>query len=101
MLLSSFYLAYILPLTDLLSVADIRIASRVSFLIVYSGYDFETVCRMNCIDSAVLGCYKTLSFLSYLSSNMDIFLLIFQPSEFLTIYTIVITKQLPYFRPRF
>ena len=101
MLLSSFYLAYILPLTEVLSVADIRIASRLSFLIVYSGYDFETVCRMNCIDNAVFDYYKTLSFLSYLSSNMDIFLLIFQPFEFLSIYTIVIIQLLPHFRPRF
>ncbi len=56
---------------------------------------------MNCIDNAVFVYYKTLSFLSYLSSNMDIFLLIFQPSEFLSIYTIVIIQLLPYFRPRF
>ena len=99
--LSSFYLAYILPLTDLLSVADIRIASKSYFLIDYLGYDFEIVCRMNCIDNAVFGYYKNLSFLFYATRNMDIFLLIFQPSEFLSIYTIVITKQSPYFRPRF
>ena len=56
---------------------------------------------MNCIDNAVVGDYKTLSFLFYLTRNMDIFLLIFQPSEFLSIYTIVITRVLPCFRPRF
>ena len=56
---------------------------------------------MNCIDNAVVGDYKTLSFLFYLTRNMDIFLLIFQPSEFLSIYTIVITRLLPCFRPRF
>ena len=86
---------------EVLSVADIRIVSRLSFLIVYSGVDFEIVCHMNRIDNAVVGYYKTLSFLFYLTRNMDIFLLIFQPSEFLSIYTIVITKQLPYLRPRF
>jgi len=47
---------------------------------------------MNCIDNAVFGYYKTLSFLFYVIRNMDIFLLIFQPSEFLTIYTIVIIQ---------
>jgi hypothetical protein len=100
-LLSSFYLVYILLPTDVLSVADIRIVSRLSSLIVYSGYDFETVCHMNCIDNAVVGYYKNLSFLSYLTRNMDIFLLIFQLSEFLSIYTIVITRLLSCFRPRF
>lgn len=100
-LLSNLSLFYISLPTDILSAADIRIVSRLFFLIVSSGYDFEIVCRMNCIDNAVFGYYKALSFLSYLIRNMDIFLLIFQPSEFLSIYTIVITKQLPYFRPRF
>ncbi len=100
-LLSSFCLVYILLPDDLLSVADICIVSRLFFLIVSSDYDFEIVCRKNCIDNAVFGYYKTLSFLFYLIRNMDIFLLIFQPSEFLSIYTIVITKQSPYFRPRF
>jgi len=100
-LLSSFYLVYILLPTDVLSVADIRIVSRLSSLIVYSGYDFETAYNMNCIDNAVVGYYKTLSFLFYLIRNMDIFLLIFQPSEFLSIYTIVITRLLTYSRPRF
>ena len=100
-LLSSFCLVYILLPDDLLFVADIRIVSRLFFLIVSSGYDFEIVGRMNCTDNAVFGYYKSLSFLFYLIRNMDIFLLIFQPSEFLTIYTTVITKQLPYFRPRF
>ena len=84
-----------------MSAADIRIASKSYFLIDYFGYDFEIVCRMNRIDNAVSGYYKNLSFLFYATRNMDIFLLIFQPSEFLTIYTIVITKQLPYLRPRF
>ena len=101
MLLSSFYLVYILLPTDVLSVADIRIVSRLSSLIVYSGYDFETACHMNCIDNAVVGYYKTLSFLFYLTRNMDIFLLIFQPSEFLSIYIIVMTRLLTYSRPRF
>jgi hypothetical protein len=90
--LSNLYLFYTSLLTDVLSVADIRIVSRLSFLIVYSGYDFETVCHMNCIDNAVFGYYKTLSFLFYLTRNMGIFLLIFQPSEFLSIYTIVIIQ---------
>ena len=36
-----------------------------------------------------------------MTRNMDIFLLIFQPSEFLSIYTIVITGLLTYSRPRF
>jgi hypothetical protein len=53
------------------------------------------------IGNAVFVDYKTLSFLFYVIRNMDIFLLIFQPSEFLSIYTIVITRLLPYFRPRF
>jgi hypothetical protein len=100
-LLSSFYLVYILLTADVRSAADIRIVSRLSFLIVSSGYDSEIVCHMNCIDNAVFVYYKTLSFLSYLIRNMDIFLLIFQPSEFLSIYTIVITRLLTYSRPRF
>ena len=99
--LSNLYLFYTSLLADLLSAADICIASKSSFLIDYFGYDFETACHMNCIDNAVFGYYKTLSFLSYLTRNMDIFLLIFQPSEFLSIYTIVITRLLTYFRPRF
>ena len=99
--LSGFYLVYILPPVGVLSVADIRIVSRLSFLIDYCGYDFETVCHMNCIDNAVVGYYKTLSFLLYMTRNMDIFLLIFQPSEFLSIYTIVITRILTYSKPRF
>ena len=100
-LLSSFYLAYILPLADVLSAADIHIASRLSFLIVYFGYGFETVCHMNYIDNVVVCYCRTLSFLFYSTRNMDIFLLIFQPSEFLTIYIIVITRLLHYSRPRF
>ena len=36
-----------------------------------------------------------------LTNNMCIFTLIFQTSELLTIYTIVITRFLSYFRPRF
>ena len=99
--LSNFYFVYILLPADVLSVAGIRIVSRSSFLIVYYGYDFETVCHMNYTDNVAFDDYKNLSFLFYLTSNMDIFLLIFQPSEFLTIYTIVITILLPYFRPRF
>jgi hypothetical protein len=39
--------------------------------------------------------------LFYLTRNMDIFLLIFQPSEFLSTYTIVITILLTSPRPRF
>ena len=100
-LLSNFCLVYILRTADVLSAADIRIVSRLSSLIVSSGYDFEIVCHMNCIDNAVVVFYKTLSFLSYLTRNRNIFLLIFQPSEFLAIYTIVITRLLSYFRPRF
>ena len=100
-LLSSFYLVYILLTTDVLSAADIRIVSRLSFLIVSSGYDFEIVCHMNCIDNAVVVYYKSLSFLSHPTRNRDIFLLIFQPSEFLSTYTTIITRLLPYFRPRF
>src|SRR5664280_1863600 len=53
------------------------------------------------IGNAVFVDYKILSFLFYLIRNRRIFLLIFQPSEFLTTYTIVITRLLPYFRPRF
>ena len=101
MLLWSFYLGYTLLSAGISSVSDIRIVSRGFFLIVYHEYDFEIVCHMNCIDNAVFGYYKTLSFLSYMTRNMDIFLLIFQPSEFLSIYTIVIIQHLPYFRPRF
>jgi hypothetical protein len=56
---------------------------------------------MTNISNAVFADYKTLSFLFYSTRNMDIFLLIFQPSEFLNTYTIVITRLLPYFRPRF
>ena len=89
---SNLYPFYISLLTDILSAADICIASKSYFLIDYLGYDFEIVCRMNYIDNAVFGYYKNLSFLFYATRNMDIFLLIFQPSEFLTIYTIVITK---------
>ena len=99
--LSNLSLFYTSLLTDVLSAADIRIASRLSSLIDYLGYDFETVCHMNCIDNAVFGYYKALSFLFYLTRNMGIFLLIFQPLEFLSIYTIVIKQQLYHFRPRF
>ena len=99
--LSNLYLFYTSLLTDVLSAVDIRIASRLSFLIDYLGYDFETVYHMNCIDNAVFGYYKTLSFLFYLTRNMNIFLLILQPSEFLSIYIIVMTRLLTYSRPRF
>jgi len=91
-LLSSFNLVYILLPTDVLSVADIRIVSKLSFLIVFSGYDFETVFHTNCIDNAVFADYKILSFWFYVIRNRGIFLLIFQPSEFLSIYAIVIKR---------
>ena len=90
--LSNLYLFYTSLLTDVLSAVDIRIASRLSFLIDYLGYDFETVYHMNCIDNAVFDYYRNLSFLFYLTRNMGIFLLIFQPLEFLSIYTIVIIQ---------
>jgi hypothetical protein len=76
--LSSLYLFYIFLPADVLSAADIRIVSRSSSLIVSSVHDFETVCHMNCIDNAVFAFYKTLSFLFYLTRNMDNFLLITQ-----------------------
>lgn len=90
-LLWSFYPGYTLLAAGVSSVSDIRIVSIWFFLIVYHEDDFEIVFYMNCIDNAASDYYKTLSFLYYLSRNMDIFLLIFQPSEFLSIYIIVIT----------
>jgi hypothetical protein len=72
-----------------------------SSLIVSDDSNFEIVDHMPNIGNAVFVDYKILSFLFYLIRNMDIFLLIFQPSEFLTIYTIVIIRLLSYFRPRF
>jgi hypothetical protein len=100
-LLSSFYLVYILLPTDVLSVADIRIVSKLSSLIVSDDNNFEIVDHMPNIGNAVFVDYKILSFLFYLIRNRRIFLLIFQPSEFLSIYIIVMTRLLTYSRPRF
>jgi hypothetical protein len=69
----SFYLGCTLLSAGLSSAVDIRTVSKGTFLIAYHGYDFEIVCRMNCIDSVVFGYYKTLSFLSYLTRNADTF----------------------------
>ena len=68
-----FTLRYILLPADVLFVADIRIRSRASFLIVFAGDDFETVCHTICIDNVVVAYYKTLSFLFCLTRNMDSF----------------------------
>jgi len=71
---------------------DKHIGSKLFFLSVFDDNSFEIVGHMLNISNAVFADYKTFSFLFYSTRNMDIFLLIFQPSEFLSIYTIVITQ---------
>lgn len=59
----------------------------------------ESVYYMNLEITLSLIIIKSLLF--YMTGNMDFYLLIFQPSEFLYIYIIVITRLLTYPRSRF
>ena len=87
MILSSFYLAYILLPTDRWSFSRTHIGSKWTDPISPSGYDSEIAARMIRIDNVVFAYYKTLSFLFYVTRNMDIFLLITQASwVFINIY---------------
>jgi hypothetical protein len=79
-LLSSFYLAYTLPPTDRWSFSRRHIGPKWTDPIFSSGYDSEIVAHMIRIDNVVFAFYKTLSFLFYVTRNMDIFLLIAQTS---------------------
>ena len=96
MFLSSSYYVYILLTADEQFFFQKHIDSRLSVSIFVSGYNFEIVDHMNCIDNVVFFSYKILSFLFYLIRNMDIFLLIFQPSEFLLTYLVVPEKVTTY-----
>jgi len=84
-----------------LSDVDKYIVSKLSSLIVCDYSNFEIADHMPNINNAVFASYNIPSFLSYSTHNTDIFLLIFQPSEFLSIYTIVFTRGLTCFKPRF
>ena len=76
--LSSFYLAYILLPTDRWYFSRRHIGPKWTDLIFSSGYDSEIVAHMIRIDNVAFAFYKTLSFLFYVTRNMDTFLLIAQ-----------------------